>query len=45
MKISNLQKSILIAKLTFSRLVLFKVLKKGLNHGGMNLKMEKKCEI
>jgi hypothetical protein len=38
-------KSILISKLTFSRPIFLKVFKKGLNYGGMNLEMEKKCEL
>jgi len=44
-KISNdnfkFLKSILIPKLIFARPVFLKVLKKGLNYGGMNLEMEK----
>jgi len=31
--------------LIFSRPVFFKVFKKGLNYGGMNLEMVKKCEL
>jgi len=38
-------KSILISKLIFSRPVFLKVLEKCLNYGGMNMEMEKKCEL
>jgi len=38
-------KSILISKLIFSRLVYLEVLEKKLNYGGMNMEMEKKCEL
>jgi len=31
--------------LIFSRPVFFKVFKKGLNYGGMNLEMVEKCEL
>jgi hypothetical protein len=31
--------------LIFSRPVFLKVFKKGLNYGGINLEMEKKCEL
>ncbi len=35
----------MISKLIFSRPIFLKVFKKGLNYGGMNLEMEKKCEL
>jgi hypothetical protein len=31
--------------LTFSKPIFLKVFEKGLNYGGMNLEMEKKCEF
>ncbi len=35
----------MISKLIFSRPIFLEVFKKGLNYGGMNLEMEKKCEF